>query len=61
MDGIVDFLIKEPVGGAQNDPAAVISEVGRVIRQYLKELVDADMDRLMEIRSATIERLTPRK
>jgi acetyl-CoA carboxylase carboxyl transferase subunit alpha len=57
--GIVDFLVREPVGGAHNDPTAVIEETGHVIRQYLSVLVGADVDELMRMRSASIERLVP--
>mgnify|MGYP000908834598 CR=1 FL=1 len=61
LDGIVDYLVKEPVGGAHNDPAAVIEETSRVIRRYLGELCEMDLDELVRRRAAGIERLIPRK
>jgi acetyl-CoA carboxylase carboxyl transferase subunit alpha len=59
QEGIVDFLVREPTGGAHNEPAAVIDETGRVLRQYLSELMGADLDELLRKRSAIIERLVP--
>lgn len=60
-DGIVDYLVKEPIGGAHNDPAAVIEETSRVIRHYIKELREMSVDELVRRRAASIERLMPRK
>jgi acetyl-CoA carboxylase carboxyl transferase subunit alpha len=57
--GIVDYLVREPTGGAHNDPASVIAETGRVIGQYLSELVALDVDELMARRGALIDRLVP--
>jgi len=57
--GIVDYLVKEPMGGAHNEPAMVISEVGKAIRQYVKELMALDPDELLRARAAFIQRLTP--
>lgn len=61
LDGVVDYLVKEPTGGAHNDPATVIGETSRVIRKYLKELVKIDIDELVRMRAASIERLVPGK
>jgi acetyl-CoA carboxylase carboxyl transferase subunit alpha len=57
--GIVDFLVREPTGGAHNKPGSVIEETGRVIRQYLSELMASDIDELMRKRAASIDRLVP--
>jgi acetyl-CoA carboxylase carboxyl transferase subunit alpha len=57
--GIVNYLVREPTGGAHNDPSSVIGETGRVLRQYLTELMASDMDELMARRAAHIERLVP--
>jgi acetyl-CoA carboxylase carboxyl transferase subunit alpha len=57
--GIVDFLVREPIGGAHNDPVAVIDETGRVIRQYLTELMAADLEELMRKRAVLIDSLIP--
>lgn len=57
--GIVDYLVKEPMGGAHNEPSIVIAEVGKAIRLYVKELMALDMGELLKARSAFIQRLTP--
>ncbi len=57
--GIVDYLVGEPMGGAHNEPAAVIHEAGKAIRQYMKELTAMDPGELMRARAAFIQRLTP--
>lgn len=59
LDGIVDYLVREPIGGGHNDPAAVIDETSRVIRQYAGELRETDIDDLIRRRAARIERLIP--
>jgi acetyl-CoA carboxylase carboxyl transferase subunit alpha len=57
--GIVDCLVKEPVGGAHNDPGPVIEEACRAIRQYVKELLSLDINEIMKARSTFIQRLMP--
>lgn len=57
--GIVDYLVREPIGGAHNEPAPVIEETGRAIRQYLEELTAQGIDELMKARSRRIEALLP--
>jgi acetyl-CoA carboxylase carboxyl transferase subunit alpha len=57
--GIVDYLIREPVGGAHNDPTTVIEETGKAIRKYLKELLSMDIDEVLTARAKRIENLTP--
>ena len=57
--GIVDYLVKEPTGGAHNDPGPVIEELGRAVRQYVKELKCLDISEIMKARSAFIQRLLP--
>jgi len=61
LDGVVDYLVREPTGGANNDPVAVIEETARVIRRYLKELCELDIDELVRRRAASIGRLIPGK
>ncbi|MEA2101259.1 MAG: carboxyl transferase domain-containing protein [Thermodesulfobacteriota bacterium] len=55
--GMVDSLVREPTGGAQNDSSGVITETGRVITGYVQELVAMDIKELMEARARRIERL----
>ncbi len=57
--GIVDHLVKEPVGGAHNDPARVVRDVGSAVRAFLEELTRFPVDDLVKARSAVIERLVP--
>jgi acetyl-CoA carboxylase carboxyl transferase subunit alpha len=57
--GIVDYLVKEPMGGAHNEPAMVISEVGKAIRLYVKELMALDINEMLKARSTFIQRLSP--
>lgn len=61
LEGIVDYLVREPVGGAQNDPSAMIEETGKVIRKYVRELMEIDIEELLKLRSLTIDRLVPGK
>ena len=58
-DGIVDYLVREPTGGAHNDPKVVIAETGRMIRHYVRELLEIDIDELVLRRTGNIERLVP--
>jgi acetyl-CoA carboxylase carboxyl transferase subunit alpha len=42
--GIVDAIVAEPPGGAQNDPAAAAELLGASLREALAEVVDLDAD-----------------
>jgi acetyl-CoA carboxylase carboxyl transferase subunit alpha len=57
--GIVDYLVKEPTGGAHNDPSLVIDGVCRAVRQYVHELVKMPIEEIIKARSAFIQRLVP--
>jgi acetyl-CoA carboxylase carboxyl transferase subunit alpha len=57
--GLVDYLVKEPVGGAHNSPGHVIEEVAGAVRRYVHELVKIPMDEIMQKRAAFIQRLIP--
>jgi acetyl-CoA carboxylase carboxyl transferase subunit alpha len=57
--GIVDYLVKEPTGGAHNDPVRVIQEVCKAVRGYVHELVRMPLDEVLKARSAFIQRLAP--
>jgi acetyl-CoA carboxylase carboxyl transferase subunit alpha len=57
--GIVDYLVKEPMGGAHNEPETVVADVGRAIRQYVEELMALDLGEMLRARAAFIQRLTP--
>lgn len=48
--GIIDELIKEPMGGAHNDPAEQAQSIKQYIVKGLKELKDLDNQALLEQR-----------
>lgn len=48
--GIVDDVIKEPLGGAHRDPQLAINRIGRALKKYLDELTSMDLDELIERR-----------
>jgi len=48
--GVVDRIVKEPLGGAQRDRAAAIEAVGKVIETLLKELSGKKPDWLVKDR-----------
>ncbi len=48
--GVVDTILKEPVGGAHRDPAAMIAATGEAIAQALDELKGLDTDAIRKQR-----------
>ncbi len=48
--GVIDRIIKEPVGGAQRDPAAAARELADTIHQELHSLADIPADKLRRMR-----------
>lgn len=57
--GLIDYIVMEPLGGAHNDPDTVIKETGKAIRKFISELSGVDTDILMRKRSQRIEGLMP--
>ncbi|HEY9160926.1 MAG TPA: carboxyl transferase domain-containing protein [Desulfomonilia bacterium] len=57
--GLIDYMVMEPLGGAHNDPESVINETGKAIRRYISELKDVDTETLMRKRFQRIEGLMP--
>jgi len=45
--GIIDEIVKEPLGGAHKDPKLAISRVGRALKKNLDELVAINADELV--------------
>src|SRR6056297_3506492 len=45
--GVCDLVIREPMGGAQRDPAATIAEVSKAIASMLAQLGGADRAKLI--------------
>ena len=48
--GIIDQIIKEPLGGAHRDPEAATRNVKRAIRKHLNELIDMTEEQLIQQR-----------
>jgi len=48
--GIIDEIIKEPLGGAHRDPEACAKNVKAAIKKYLSELLELSKDKLLENR-----------
>lgn len=46
--GIIDEIIKEPLGGAHRDPDLAISRVGKALKQNLDRLINVDIEELVE-------------
>ncbi len=57
--GLIDYIVMEPLGGAHNNPDAVIKETGKAIRRYISELEKVDTGTLMKRRFQRIEGLMP--
>ncbi|MEA3223740.1 MAG: carboxyl transferase domain-containing protein [Thermodesulfobacteriota bacterium] len=58
--GIVDYLVKEPVGGAHNNPAMVIEDTKKAIKGFLKELSGTDRKAMLDARREKIEGMIPK-
>ncbi|BAM92998.1 acetyl-CoA carboxylase, alpha subunit [Bradyrhizobium oligotrophicum S58] len=48
--GVVDTILKEPVGGAHRDPAAMIAATGEAIAQAFEEMKGLDADAIRKQR-----------
>jgi acetyl-CoA carboxylase carboxyl transferase subunit alpha len=48
--GVIDEVVPEPLGGAQNDPAKAAEALKDTIQRHLKELLAIDTDKLLEAR-----------
>ncbi len=51
-NGLVDGIIKEPLGGAHNNPEEIFATVKKEIKKLTKELRDLDPDTLVDERIA---------
>jgi len=50
--GVVDGVVKEPLGGAQEDPAATGSAIRKTLRDSLADLSKASPEKLIAMRYA---------
>jgi len=48
--GVIDEIIKEPLGGAHRDPRGMAESLKEVVERYLKELESMDIEELLKIR-----------
>jgi acetyl-CoA carboxylase carboxyl transferase subunit alpha len=48
--GVIDSILKEPVGGAHRDPAAMIAVAGEAIGAAFDELRNLDGDAIRRLR-----------
>jgi acetyl-CoA carboxylase carboxyl transferase subunit alpha len=48
--GLIDKVIKEPLGGAHNDPELMYKTLKTEIKKMLKELIDVDKDKMINDR-----------
>jgi len=55
--GIMDEIVPEPPGGAQNDPEAMAATLKKVICRNLDELLASSVDRLLELRYEKYRRM----
>ncbi len=55
--GVVDEIIEEPMGGAQNDPDEAAQSVGASVKKHINELLKLSKDRLVEGRYARFRAL----
>jgi acetyl-CoA carboxylase carboxyl transferase subunit alpha len=49
-NGLVDIVIREPLGGAHNNPEAMFKSLKIEIKRMIKELSEMDLDKLVEER-----------
>ena len=50
--GVIDSIVKEPVGGAHRDPEVAVAAVGDAISDALSSLVELDGPALRKARRA---------
>jgi acetyl-CoA carboxylase carboxyl transferase subunit alpha len=48
--GVIDEILKEPLGGAHRDPRGMAESLKEVVERYLKELESIDIEELLNIR-----------
>ena len=48
--GVIDEILKEPLGGAHRDPRGMAESLKEVVERYLKELERMDIEELLNIR-----------
>lgn len=57
--GIIDEVVKEPLGGAHRDPELAAELLGAAIARHLNEITSSDMNELMEKRYKKFRNIGP--
>ena len=55
--GVIDEIVKEPLGGAHRDPEAMAATLKEVVERHLKELEKMDMVDLLRLRYEKFRRM----
>src|SRR4030043_2179256 len=57
--GVIDEIIKEPLGGAHRNPRGMAESLKEVVERYLKELESMDIEELLNIRYEKFRKMGP--
>lgn len=55
--GVIDEIVKEPLGGAHRDPEAMAATLKEVVERHMKELEKMDMEELLRLRYEKFRRM----
>jgi len=55
--GVIDEIVKEPLGGAHRDPQAMAGTLKEVVERHMKELEKMDMEELLRLRYEKFRRM----
>mgnify|MGYP007038401112 CR=1 FL=1 len=55
--GVIDRIVREPVGGAHRDPAAACATLGKAITEEIDALVGKSADELRNLRAERFLRI----
>jgi len=55
--GVIDEIVKEPLGGAHRDPKAMAGTLKEVVERHMKELEKMDMEELLRLRYEKFRRM----
>lgn len=55
--GVIDEIVKEPLGGAHRDPQGMAATLKEVVERHMKELEKMDMEELLRLRYEKFRRM----
>ena len=55
--GVIDEIVKEPLGGAHRDPKGMAATLKEVVERHLKDLEKMDMEELLRLRYEKFRRM----